>query len=513
MRHLPTDTYKGLTIVLSNPSRFDVKNKSLLSANAGFYFKTEFLPHKGIGIENCDIRTADTLREGLLGATKGILLLGHTAFQQWTGGVRYKDYSISEQRGNPLEHKFGNDISVITSYSLQDCFDIKDYESTGNPLLNGEDESGDYSLPENDEDDEADDAKKHGKTKRSNWRFWLQRDVRKLVEKIVMPDKWAPLNDPKPIIYPSLESVITILRQTKGSLLYLDIECHPETRTLWCIGLCFDTGPAFVVPIFRHNLSLAYSNTASLLASLAIAMRDNTVVTHNGFTFDLILLAWRYHIPFGRNNYDTMLAMQRCFPEVEKSLGHGISCWLWEHYHKDEGIFNLHNAEQETKLWHYNAKDVYTMRGIKKAIDTYGKVIPGLDDSIRVACLAIYSYALNTLVGIPVDDELISSTIKDNDRKMTQILRMCRLLLGKDFLPTSNSDVPKYLHDEMGYKVMARTKKGQPSCGELAIQKLKLAYSDNPMLDLILKFRAISKETGALKFNKWDFENPLKVIE
>jgi hypothetical protein len=516
MRHLPTVEYCGLTIVFSNPSRFDKEH--LLSAKSGLWFIHNCLIANGVCPEQCDIRTSNTKILGLLEGTKAILLLGHRSMLEWAGRYpkQYDDYTLNEQRGNPLEHSLPKQsINMLCSYLPQDCMDMQDYEGRLNPLLNGEvsEEEGGFGNYDADNEDEDDgDVKSHGRTKRGNWRFWLMRDSKKLIEKLNGDKKWEFLNDPKPIVYPDLNEICKLLLFTKKDSLYLDIECHPESRTLWCIGFSFHTGPCYVVPVFRYNYTNAYSSVARFFMAIAVAMRDNEVVCHNGFAFDLILLAWRYRIPFGRRNYDTMIAHQRAFPEAEKSLGHGISNFMWEYYHKDEGVFDLHNSEQENKLWHYNAKDVYRMRGLRKAIDKYAETIPGLADSIATGNRCIYPYSLNTLVGIEVDEQRVKETIRENDRKMMQILRCLRLLLGRDFLPTSTKQVPYYLHEEMGYKVVGRTQTGAPACGQASLEKLKLMYQDNPILDIILKYRAVSKETGALKFIPWDFNNPLGAI-
>src|SRR6266849_3706714 len=132
MRHLPQSNYCGLTIVLSNPSRFDIKEGKLLSGYAGIYLEQDCLNPLGISKYECDIRTSDTKSEGLLNKTKSILLCGNRSFTEWPD-KKYSSYSLGEQRGYLLESEFR--IPLIATFSPQDCMDIKDYESKHNPLL------------------------------------------------------------------------------------------------------------------------------------------------------------------------------------------------------------------------------------------------------------------------------------------------------------------------------------------------------------------------------------------
>ena len=133
MRHLPVNNYNGLTIVLSQPSRFDLKSKKLISGNAGYFFESEVLAPLKLDRYECDIRSSDTISEGIIFDTKCILLLGEPAFHQWTNG--YTEYKLSEQRGYPLANDFN--IATFSSFTPQDCCDIKDYESIFNPALSG----------------------------------------------------------------------------------------------------------------------------------------------------------------------------------------------------------------------------------------------------------------------------------------------------------------------------------------------------------------------------------------
>ena len=122
MRHPPSSAYNGLTIVMSNPSRFDTKY--LLSGNAGDWFEQNCLNPLTSRV-NCDIRTKDH-HEKLLPETRALLILGESALAEWCN----TDVSIHKLRGSLLGVNInGFSIPVITSYLPQDAQDIKDYET------------------------------------------------------------------------------------------------------------------------------------------------------------------------------------------------------------------------------------------------------------------------------------------------------------------------------------------------------------------------------------------------
>src|SRR5213082_2580865 len=151
LRNPPKFNYSGLTIVLSNPSRFD-KTK-LLSATAGHWFDNECL-RPDINQYQCDVRLADDRSELLLN-TKCVFLLGQKSLSTWTNSP----FTLGEIRGTPLYTKEG--LPAIASFLPQDCMDIKDFESYLNP----------ESQNTLDIEDSFQEEKTRGKTSRSNYRF------------------------------------------------------------------------------------------------------------------------------------------------------------------------------------------------------------------------------------------------------------------------------------------------------------------------------------------------------
>ena len=482
LRHTPKLPYKGLTIVLSNPSRFD--RSELISSTGGWFFNKECLaPH--LNKYQCDIRLAED-RSAFLPNTKAVLLLGGKALKLWTGLD-----SLQEIRGTPL--RLG-DVSAIASFIPQDCCDTVDYESRLNPLAQHDDDD-----PYEDEDEEGNE-KRHGRTKRSNYRFWLKKDTHKLINILEhgVPDSPSVNYH----IYPDIDEVLKVLRTTKGKSFYIDIETDPVLN-IKCIGFSFGLPDVYVVPFITHEYKPAYAGLASLFATIAIASRDNETVAHNGAQFDFLVLMAKYGIPMGRKLYDTMIAQHRCYPLVEKSLAHGISLWTHEPFHKDEaGSHNHYRTHDDMmRLMKYCGKDIFTMILLKSAIDAYAISVPGLTASIAQANASIRPYLTTTLFGIRFDEEKRQAIIANNDRLATQYIRIMRVLTGPTIKPLiSNKTCCAYFHDALDYKAVARSKKTKkPNLGETSLLKLKLK-NDNPVIDLLIAYRGKIKESGSLKF-------------
>ena len=498
LRNKPTFTYCGLTVILSNPSRFD--NANLLSATGGRLFAKHIAPE--FNRYQCDIRVRED-KSPLIPGTKCILLLGADAAKDWLG-EQMRDNTLNEVRGSVFYY---DGIPTICSYFPQDAADIKDYESSQNK---------DYVTDsEDDDDDEYDDKSRHNKTKRKNFSFWLWRDILrcKHIMKHGVPTKdWTP----DYVLYPSFDLVLDKLYNTSSGNFFIDLETDYD-QGLQCFSFSFGyKQPIYCVPFLDHNYHLYYgSKTALLLKGISMASHNNTIVAHNGSGFDFIVLCNRYHIPLGPNMFDTMIAMHRCFPEVEKSLGHGTSIWTWESFHKDEGNTGYLLPELVTKKLRYCGKDVYTMILIYEAIQNYAKTIPGLKESIQQAMESLRPYLITTLLGIKYDQKIVEETFAENDALMMQYARIAKLLIGAKYydfiqgkskkpLLNSNTQCVKYFHDLLGYPIVGRGKEKKdgtrgPSLAKKNMYKLKLKHT-NPVIDLCLAYRETAKESGSLKF-------------
>lgn len=489
IRHLPTSEYCGLTIILSQASRFDLQQLKLLTGKSGYWFREDCLAQQGIHISQCDVRESED-KSGLLAGTKSLFCLGEKAMREWIPGTN--ELSLKQARGYIFKQ---DGITRMASFLPIDCYDIVDHESRLNPTLN---ES--HYEKDDDEDESEFDVKRHGKTRRSNFRFWLEKDTEKLCRIHQVGMRLEQEFDT--ILYPSIDLVIERLTHKKDQYLYIDVETD-SNYNINTIGFNFEHSiDVFVLPILRYNYEPAYGKLPQLFRALAIAFRDNKVVAHNGKSFDFFLFAWRYLIMINRLAEDTMLIQSRMYPEAEKSLGHCISMHIdnWT-YHKDDGIFMPNSPAQEQALWKYNSRDVISMKLIHKRQREIASRDAGLEASIQQVNESIRPYLIMEMTGMPYDQDKLEAMMAYNDRIMMQYLRCMRIMCGPTVEPLiSNQKCRRYFHDRLGYPVVGKTKTGNPSLTEKDLYKLQLKYPDNDVISYLIAYRGVKKESGSLKF-------------
>jgi hypothetical protein len=357
--------------------------------------------------------------------------------------------------------------------------------------------SWDFKVDKTEKEDRT--GKDSAATRKSNWLFWIEADTKKILGTISQPTSC------KAIYYPNIDKVISKLQSTNNQTIYLDIESDIHSDTLDCIGLMIDQPPVVVVPIYRHTGKLAYDKlkVMQFLAAFSSALLRNKAVIHNA-NFDLLYLATRYRLPFGPRIHDTMIAHKRALPEAEKSLGHAISYWTWQPYHKDEAAANKSKAGEE-KLWAYNAKDVYSMSLVYHAQLQAAAADINLSNSINQANASIYPYLLATLQGVAIDIHGLNAYKQLADRRIKQVTRIIKLLTGDDkFNPGSSTQLTKYFHTKLHYKVQETTDTGAPSLGGKALYELALSYP-NPLIPCILHYRELVKERSMTEFGNHIF--------
>jgi len=469
MRHLPTLPYSGLTIVLDRRSRFDEPDR-LLCGQAGSFFDSAL----GMPRAACDIRLWSTLEEGWLPGTRVVLLLGEcfTAFQD--------DANLNQLRGSPWQ----SDGKVfVATYAPQDALDRKDYFSDDTESTARRD----------------DDKTTGATTRRQNWPFWMRRDIGKAIDILRNGLHVAQFEEPQFAPVATLEQELS---RTRDTHLFLDIETDSQLR-LTCLGYKFRGQPTRVIPMFQtHRPSDGYYHgrfdTARLLRALAVAMSQNTTVIHNAL-FDLFVLAWRYGIPPGHRIIDTMLLQHRLYPDLEKSLGHCLSLYTHQPYHKSEGIFEPHNLEQAQQLYSYNAKDVQSLELLLPIMQQHAAKLDATESAAH-ACSMVRPYLTAILQGLRLDVPHIRDRITDNLLKQQQVRRLIGIACGYDLNPNSPKQVSQYLYDKrfgMGYK-----KPPKDPTNEKTLFTLRLKHP-NPAIGAILEYRRCSKENGQLGFNFW----------
>lgn len=505
LRTKPSLTYSGLTVVLSNPSRFD---KVRLLTSGGGHVLNDFCLRPELNVMQCDIRVADDPAP-LLPGTRCVVVLGEYAMHKLLPATRQN--TLNEMRGSFQTYQ---GLPAIPSFYPQDAADPKNFEKEFNAehMTFAEEDSG--------EGDEEDDGKTHGRTDRKNYAFWMRADLRKA--KYILKNGLPPVEpEPQYVNSPSSQQLIDVLSTTKDCFMDFDIETDYEEQNLQCFSFTFDGKVVYNVPILDYNYQPAYSHLPQIFRALAKSFKRNVLVAHNGACFDFIVLPGKYRIPI-YEVYDTMCAMHRCFPTIEKSLGHCTSYWTWQQFHKDEDSRGYRTPEQMKQRMAYCGKDVFTMHLIRKAIAAYAKTIPGLEDSINTVMKQIVPYITTTLQGIRYDETLRQSMRAENDRLMEQYLRMIKILIGETGLvevqsclkgkakafPGSNKQCVQYFHNILGYPIVHRSKPDKhgvrnPSLAKQAMYKLRLKHN-NPVIDLCNLYRGVKLETTTpLGFYPW----------
>jgi len=471
-----------------------------------------------LNIMQCDVRVMEDESEFIPG-TKCILLLGEAAMYKYDKSTT--ENTLNEMRGSPLTVR---GIPAYASFFPQDACDIINHEANLN------EQSKEYTGDEEGEDeDEEGDVKSLSPTKRSNYAFWLGADLSKC--KSILSKTVASRNGQCDAlsatykIYPSAQEVVSVLTTTKGHFFYFDIETDYEEQNLLCFSFAFwprgaseqSSITVYSVPVLNNDYRWSYSSLHFILRGLAVAVRDNCVVAHNGASFDFFVLGYKYGIPV-RECYDTMLAMHRCFPDIEKSLGHCTSYWTNERFHKDSDSHAYASRDHMMEKLRYCGKDVYTMFLVHQAIQRYARTIPGLENSIAAAMASIRPYLICTLQGIKYNPQKVDKIKEENLRLMMQYIRMLKLLIGeraeleckaqlkgkaKSFAG-SNKQQCHYFHQMLGYQVMYKSPKTKlPSLGKKIMYRLALKYPNNPVITLILAYRDVAKQYGSLKFIPW----------
>jgi hypothetical protein len=494
LRQKPKLPYNGLSVIMSNPARNDIKE--LLAGTSGWFLYQSCLLPNGVNQYEIDVRLADD-DSPLLPNTKALLLLGQHAFSKYVGN----GLTLNEGRGSPYYH---NNIPCIATYTAQDAIDPKDYESTHNELLVNKKEE----LAENEEEDVFS-TKSHGKTKRKNYRFWVKSDVKKVCQILHNDGKIPKLYDSEPnyFVLPDLDTLLYVLKNAKGEHLYFDLETDFVTYDIRCFSFCLSSRPfnVYCVPWLTPEYKPYYGQkgNAALWKALNVAIRNNVLVCHNGSEFDYLILFLKLHISINQV-YDTLVAQHRYLPAVEKSLGHIVSLLTFEQFHKNEAAHGFHNQQQLEQLCLYCGKDVFTMYLCHQEQIKLMNKDSGLKASIELAQSAIKPYLTASILGMHYDEKMRVDWIAENDRLMMHYLKIMQKLCGPTVEPLiSNKKCVEYFHNKMGYPVVARTETGNPSLAEDALYKLALKVGDNPLFKFLIKYRQTQKQTGTLNFKPW----------
>lgn len=459
-----------LTILYPEPNRFDKANGYIpFSSTAGEFFK-----HRTIDTISdlvLDIRLPGSYHLPLIPGTR-VLGLGPLACKAITG-----DSNLNKYRGYRLAY-LGRPTTV--TYDHLSCWEF-----------NAEDE---------DEDASSDD-KDVGITRKSNYLFWALADFKKL------------FTSPQPhaqhihVSYPDIQSVIRLLdKAPTGGCFTLDIETRIQDNCLDAIGIGYiatDRVYTYAVPIYHSDNSRAYngSDMARFWKSLYhfLHRSDITIVGHN-LAFDLSILHYYYHLPIPARVHDTMLFMHRDNSNIDKSLSHAISYYTdAQENHKGELCPNT-SEKNFRQLLEYNGKDLYWTAEVYRRQLLRSSANPHLDGAVQIANRAQKLCLIMSFTGIEVNQEALEEQKKALTLKLAQWDRVAAILTGQpEFNCNSSQQVGRYFYDILHYEILEFTDKGAPAADEKTLYKLQLRQP-NPMMALILSYRAAKKELGMLEF-------------
>ena len=459
---LPTKSYNGIALCLSKPSRFDAQYNRLCSGPV-----TDWLE----SVLNCSLE--ETLRftadEKVKFPFSKLICCGNKAIQ------KFSSYTI-HQHGYEF---IVNNNRAVGIFDPQDCLDHQAVESDT-------DEDEDYESEEQ--------TKNEIPTKRSNYRFWSEQHIAKLLSNKQTEPPIVPILNPR---IADAEKLLT----SENENVYLDIETSPSRGFLLCIGLTTDKifPRVVVLPIYNYEGKLSVQ-IEKLYRLLSCLFTNNTVVIHNSM-FDLLVLRAFYRLPLPTKVYDTMLANHRCFPEAEKSLKHVIAQHTWQPYHKAD-ITDPYNANQQSQLWTYNAKDVYNLVLIKRAQEKYAAARRGLAESISQVNSSIIPYLENTVEGLNIN--LLALSQEESRLKDAQLVlqRIINILLSRQFNAASSKQCRGLFFDEYNYQPSIFTPSGEPGTGKKALYQLLIKYK-NPIIKIILRYRETSKALSNLTSELW----------
>lgn len=460
--------YSGLTVILDKPSRHD--RTELCSGIAGAYFDSSLVAggNPAVHRNTIEIRTIQDLHLPYLDGTRCLLLMGEDTVEFFK-----KDITLNEQRGAPFKW---NGMNCIATYAPQDADDRRDFFS------------GDDSDDDEDDRESEGDKTTHGKTQRKNWRFWMRQDIKKAV-RLTKLDLDSVIPQPCYHYWPDSKTIISLLTETKGKDFYFDIETDKHLQ-MTCFGFSVDEGKnIYVVPMLQTYTiprKYYYDDTHLILRALTICLRDNTVVIHNS-SFDLFVLAWRYGMPLCGKVFDTMLAHNRCYIEVEKSLGHVLSFYTYLPYHKNEGIFEPHNYVQTQQLYEYNGKDVFGLTQIKPEILAHAQRLGALE-SVEQVNRMVMPYLTMTLHGIKLNQDKMKEIVDYHERYNFQIKRVLSIITGyPDFNPNSWQQVSKYLYEDLRLPKPDKDPTNEKTLLQLLLKR------DVPAIYGVLKYRGNQK--------------------
>lgn len=468
-----------LTVIYGGLSRYDkAQNPPVpFAGNAGELFIERTFRQLPPTI--VDLRVVDTpdIIKPYVQNTR-FLLLGEAAQKQFFPG----ETNLLKQRGIV---QLLNGRPAIATFHPIDCYDFKAID-----LENFENEG---------DEDEKEESKDVGPTSRINYLHWAMLDYRKL-----MTLQWPlPVSPPDyPIICPPVDFAVNWLTNRKNEDVIIDIETRRQDHSLDCIGFRA-SGQTVVVPFYGPDNRLYYGpyGTARIFRALLTLFTNKTIriVGHN-LGFDLSVLCFRYGLPLPPSLHDTMLAMHREFPQLEKSLSHALSLYTTAtRNHKGDIAVNV-STDNFRRLLAYNANDVLWTERILESQRFRATSNDSLRESVETANSILRCTLLMTFTGIRIDSAARDQQIALAMLQQEQYTRCLHILTqNPDFNPASPPQCAALLYTKLKYPIKETTETGAPATGTKILLKLQVEQP-NPIIPLIIAAREAAKAASMLRF-------------
>lgn len=460
---------QSLTVYYSPWTRYDKDNGHLPFSGASgrmFIHRTfDTIPDLKV-----DIRIPDSPSYALPPRTTHALILGADA-----AGIILGDKNINKLRGY---RKSLGAVPTMVTYSHMDCWDFRE---------------DDEESPASDNDKDV------AVTKRSNYLYWALTDFKKLFTPILPHSARVTDLNPSPLLLADL-----LDRAPSNTIISLDIETRPQDNTLDCIGfgiLAKGTWYIYTLRIYGPDNFLCHPQFATARfwrAFYRALLRPDILWVGHNLAFDLSILFHCYGLPFPHRIHDTMLSMHRINPFADKSLSHAISQFTdARENHKGNFVPNTSDTNFR-QLLTYNSDDVYWTGEVYLRQLGYPN-----QPAIAQANQSQYVCLIMSFTGIEIDEAALAIKKEELTLKESQLLRVIRILTGiPTFNPNSGPQIAEYFFDKLDYEPLSLTDSGAPATDEKSLLELQLKQS-NPLIPLILEFKAVSKASSMLNFKPY----------
>jgi DNA polymerase-1 len=366
-----------------------------------------------------------------------------------------------------------------------------------------------------------------------NWPYIpvIEHDIR--FAKLVYEDRVAPPVPSRVFVCKTVESVYKLAeylcKSSKVDSFTFDIEStglNPRKARIMCISFCAVEGYSYVIPVLQHDpdnpdVPRAFWNKEDydlvMFELSRILQSEKAKEAQNGY-FDISQISHDLQMPTTNYKFDTMLAHHL----IDENMPHNLE-WIMTFYtdmpvHKSMVDFKKHPAQwyENEVLWEYNGKDSDSEKRcavtLKDALDQQGEGVKWVFENITMPLAPILRKFEDR--GIAIDLDLM----KDLSAKHKEAHKLLQAELWRhtgEFNYRSFQQLTKKLYNELGFPVLKKTAKKNPSTDADTIIALLGKFPNNPVLVSLLACRKHDKvittyldgrdgESGLLKNIEWD---------